>query len=329
MKKSILLILCALLICFAFSSCRNQYIPIWTYPSDTDTEPSVSKEEAAQLIASYVNEIGFTETGDLAKSLGIGLIPSALSNLDSNNDGNFNESDQYYEELMAIIMSLVLGSGVDNSAVVDLLDQMITDGFFNKLQSVPCKLGSEGEILNKLLTATPDESVTGNYSMQILDMKLPSKDELTTIVNAIFEDNPTGTAYPGEWEFSVKVAVESTEMNSEIFHEGSKYSYMGTLNLTVYGTIVNDEKDGNLYITIDRVVADTPNALQARTDVNNSIHKITISGVAADLGWKVDPVDDYAPLITYPSPIYIPDVNVGTVRYDGTTVSFADVLSAL
>ena len=307
MRKAITVMLCALLLCFAFTSCKNTVLPGDFLPGfGDDGKPSLTEEGAAVSVSYYVDELDLENIKGVAQALGERYISNAIE-----------VGYEYMTELAA-------GAGYDNfiaylSSITDypgLISQVIDSDILKQIVGT--------------VNAGTYPDITGNYSMYITDYDLPDEDGIREIYAALTETSED-TEYPdGEWPFSITVAVSSDEMNNEIFHDDSAFSYKGTIYLTVNGSFMNDADYGDFYLHFDTIVADTKGHLTAKAAETDKDHRIEIEGVTADLGWDLDieNISSGNPDISIEpagTPLFTPTA-LGFVEYDGVRVPFADVL---
>lgn len=307
MKKAITVMLCALLLCFAFTSCKNTVLPGDFLPGfGEDGKPSLTEEGAAVSVSYYVDELDLVNIEGVAKALAKGYISNAvevgLEYLTEQAETNG------YDNFISYFLSIDDYPG--------FISQLIDSGI---LKQIVGTVNSDNY---------PD--IKGNYSMYITDYDLPDEEGIKEIYAALTESGED-TAYPDkEWPFSITVAVAADEMNNEIFHDDSAFSYKGIIYLTVNGAFVNDEQYGDFYLHFDSIVADTKGHLIARASETDKDHKIEIEGVTADLGWDLDieNISSGNPDISIEpadAPLFTP-TTLGFVKYDGVRVPFADVL---
>ncbi len=306
MKKAITVMLCALLLCFAFTSCKNTVLPGDFLPGfGEDGKPSLTEEGAAVSVSYYVDELDLVNIKGVAQALGKGYIDNAVVVGREYLAELAGGSDKIFEYLFSIkdwpgFISQVIDSGI--------------------LKQIVGTVNSDNP---------PD--ITGNYSMYITDYDLPDEEGIREIYAALTESGED-TDYPDkEWPFSITVAVAADEMNNEIFHDDSAFSYKGIIYLTVNGSFMNDAEHGDFYLHFDTIVADTKGHLTARAAETDKDHRIEIEGVTAALGWNLDieNISNGNPDISIEQPEGTPLftlTKLGFVKYDGVRVPFADVL---
>ena len=293
MKKTVSLLLCALLICFAFTSCRNSYIPIWMLPGYGDDEPSISAEEAAALTASYIDEINLSNTTVIAKEAA----------------GNY--ANKALEEINALDSSLI--SNVLGAAARIMLGS-------SQEGDVELLVSSYEKILDsRVLTSVEGASASG-IVLKLSSYNLPASSEIPEILDALVD----GT---GDKQINVPAsltfAVSADKMTSAIFHTGSDYQYEGTLYLTVDGAIINDERS-DFYIDFTKVTAYTENPLTATTGTGTN-QEISFKDITATLDARINLMSS-SPYVELDFKGFTPVAEKGTVVVDGREVPFSMIL---
>ena len=306
MRKAITVMLCALLLCFAFTSCKNTVLPGDFLPGfGDDGKPSLTEEGAAVSVSYYVDELDLENIKNTATGLGLTFLFDAI-----------DVGKEYLTGLATSSGYETVEEYIGSTDPAGLVSQVINDGILKEIR---------GEISHPDFTGEP------YFSMYITDYDLPNEEEIRQIFIAANGDEE-GDIYKGKkWPFSVTVAVEAAEMNNEIFHDNSAFSYKGIIYLTVNGSFMNDAEYGDFYLHFDTIVADTKGHLTARAAETDKDHRIEIEGVTAALGWNLDieNISNGNPDISIEQPEGTPLftlTKLGFVKYDGVRVPFADVL---
>ena len=269
-----------------------------------DNEPAVSQDEAAQLVAAYVDELDFENIKKVATSLGGSYLQNAVT-----------VAGEYISSSDKIDLSeILLNPSADT--ITPAIMQIINDGILKQIKGITNDPALEGQ----------QEPIDGNYSMQISDYDLPSEDNIKEIVEELLNKTPDDNNNPFSYPISITVAVDAAESNSEIFHTGSTYSYKGTIYLTINGQIINSEDYGDFYIYIDNIVAYTAgnSPLVASTTADGETHRIGFNGIKAEIDLEID-YEGGSLVLNPATPTFTP-TEEGTVTYDNTAVPFSKVL---
>lgn len=268
-----------------------------------DNEPAVSQDEAAQLVAAYVDELDFENIKKVATSLGESYLQNAVT-----------VAGEYINSGKINLGEIISNPSADT--ITPAIMQIINDGILKQIKGITNDPALEGQ----------QEPIDGNYSMQISDYDLPSEDNIKEIVEELLNKTPDDNNNPFSYPISIAVAVDAAESNSEIFHTGSTYSYKGTIYLTINGQIINSEDYGDFYIYLDNIVAYTAgnSPLVASTTADGETHRIGFNGIKAEIDLEID-YEGGSLVLNPATPTFTP-TEEGTVTYDNTAVPFSKVL---
>lgn len=321
MKKTLAVMLCALLLCFAFTSCRNVYIPVDMIPGFG--EEQISEEEAASAVAAYIDQFDFNKIKD---EVGTPLLNSFIDDAKTQLEADLGIND----------IDAIIGSSSISSAAISLGMQLLANGILTAEDfeaafdinygpsglSVTLKEGAIPVIArilceNVLPSLQKATGTHGNYSIRIRDFNGVTEESIANILSILLEETNENVSE----DFSVTLAVDCSELDSSLF-KSTSYAYSGTLYFTIDFSVVNDGSlnGGDVYIDFDKITANTERALQATESVER--HRIRIDGVSAELPWTLGKGAGFD--LAYEA--YFKPLEVGTVRYDSTAVPFSMIL---
>lgn len=321
MKKILMVMLCALLLCFSFTSCRNVYIPADMLPGFGE-EP-ISEEEAAIAVAAYIDQFDFSKiTNDVGQPLLNSFIEDAKTQLEADLGIDIDTilSDVITDSDAISIVLTLLQNGILTSeefeASVDIsydLESGIVITMKDGAIPAVARILYEN-VLPSLQKATGTYDV---YSIKIRDFGGVTKEAIENVLSVLLEE----TEEPLNEDFSVTLAADCSELDSSLF-QSSAYAFSGTIYFTIDFSVVNDGSlaGGDVYIDFDKVTANTERALQ--TTESGERHRIRIDGVAAELPWTLGKGAGFD--LSYEK--YFVPLGEGTVRYDSTSVPFSMIL---
>ena len=275
MKKTLAVMLCALLLCFAFTSCRNVYIPADMLPGFG--EEQISEEEAASAVAAYIDQFDFNKIkNDVGAPLLDSFIEDAKAQLETDLGIDIDAVINDNSEILNVVTTLIDKGILSSEEVGKVLSCYITKDWTEAapiLERVICN-----NILPSLQKAT---GTHGNYSIRIRDFNGVTAESIANILSILLEQTEVDVTE----DFSVTLAVDCSELDSSLF-KSTSYAYSGTLYFTIDFSVVNDPvPGGDVYIDFDKITANTERALQ--TTESGERHRIRIDGVAAELPWTL------------------------------------------
>ena len=319
MKKILMVMLCALLLCFSFTSCRNVYIPADMLPGFG--EEQVSEEEAAIAVAEYIDQFDFSKiTNDVGQPLLNSFIEDAKIQLEADLGididailgGGSTEQMAFYAFLSLYNSGIITQEDIDSMISGDLPNITLN---IENAKAIIARILYEN-ILPSLQKATGTYDV---YSIKIRDFGGVTQDAIENVLSVLLEE----TEEPLNEDFSVTLAADCSELDSSLF-QSSAYAFSGTIYFTIDFSVVNDGSlaGGDVYIDFDKVTANTERALQ--TTESGERHRIRIDGVAAELPWTLGKGAGFD--FALDGEKYFKPLEVGTVRYDSTAVPFSMIL---
>ena len=318
MKKILMVMLCALLLCFSFTSCRNVYIPADMLPGFG--EEQVSEEEAATAVAAYIDQFDFSKiTNDVGQPLLNSFIEDAKIQLEADLgididtilSGGSTEQMAFYAFLFLYNSGIITQEDIDSMISGDLPNITLN---IENAKAIIARILYEN-ILPSLQKATGTYDV---YSIKIRDFGGVTQEAIENVLSVLLEE----TEEPLNEDFSVTLAADCSELDSSLF-QSSAYAFSGTIYFTIDFSVVNDGSlaGGDVYIDFDKVTANTERALQ--TTESGERHRIRIDGVSAELPWTLGKGAGFD--LAYEEAYFKP-LEVGTVRYDSTAVPFSMIL---
>lgn len=317
MKKILMVMLCALLLCFSFTSCRNVYIPADMLPGFG--EEQVSEEEAAIAVAAYIDQFDFSKiTNDVGQPLLNSFIEDAKIQLEADLgididtilSGGSTEQMAFYAFWFLYNSGIITQEDIDSMISGDLPNITLN---IENAKAIIARILYEN-ILPSLQKATGTYDV---YSIKIRDFGGVTQDAIENVLSILLEETEEDVTE----DFSVTLAVDCSELDSSLF-KSTSYAYSGTLYFTIDFSVVNDGSlnGGDVYIDFDKITANTERALQ--TTESEERHRIRIDGVSAELPWTLGKGAGFD--LAYEA--YFKPLEVGTVRYDSTAVPFSMIL---
>lgn len=317
MKKILMVMLCALLLCFSFTSCRNVYIPADMLPGFG--EEQVSEEEAAAAVAAYIDQFDFSKiTNDVGQPLLNSFIEDAKIQLEADLgididtilSGGSTEQMAFYAFLFLYNSGIITQEDIDSMISGDLPNITLN---IENAKAIIARILYEN-ILPSLQKATGTYDV---YSIKIRDFGGVTQEAIENVLSVLLEAAEEDVTE----DFSVTLAVDCSELDSSLF-KSTSYAYSGTIYFTIDFSVVNDGSlaGGDVYIDFDKVTANTERALQ--TTESGERHRIRIDGVAAELPWTLGKGAGFD--LSYEK--YFVPLGEGTVRYDSTSVPFSMIL---
>ena len=305
--------LCALLLCFAFTSCRNVYIPADMIPGFG--EEQISEEEAASAVAAYIDQFDFNKIkNDVGAPLLDSFIEDAKTQLETDLGIDIDAVINDNSEILNVVTTLIDKGILSSEEIGKVLSGYITKDWTEAapiLERVICN-----NILPSLQKAT---GTHGNYSIRIRDFNGVTAESIANILSILLEETEEDVTE----DFSVTLAVDCSELDSSLF-KSTSYAYSGTIYFTIDFSVVNDGSlnGGDVYIDFDKITANTERALQ--TTESGERHRIRIDGVSAELPWTLGKGAGFD--FALDGEKYFKPLEVGTVRYDSTAVPFSMIL---
>ena len=313
MKKTLAVMFCALLLCFAFTSCRNVYIPADMIPGFG--EEQISEEEAASAVAAYIDQFDFNKIkNDVGTPLLNSFIEDAKAQLETDLGIDIDAVINDNSEILNVVTTLIDKGILSREEFGKVLSCYITKDWTEAapiLERVICN-----NILPSLQKAT---GTYGVYSIKIRDFGGVTEESIANILSILLE----ATNENIREDFSVTLAVDCSELDSSLF-KSTSYAYSGTIYFTIDFSVVNDGSlnGGDVYIDFDKITANTERALQ--TTESGERHRIRIDGVSAELPWTLGKGAGFD--FALDGEKYFKPLEVGTVRYDSTAVPFSMIL---